>query len=237
MEIKILYDKEAKESSFACGWGFSCVIDKKIMFDTGPQPYSILLNMQKSGISPQDLESIIISHEHWDHIDGLWEILARNPKTRVFVCPAFSREFKDRISRIAPGLVETGKPVKLDEHIFISEALAGIYKGSEVAEQSLVLKTENGLSVITGCAHPGIIKILDQIQAHFRNDPFYAVIGGFHLLNMNKPEIDSVIDGFKRLKVKKAGPSHCTGELAEQLFKEEYKNNFISIRAGDSILI
>ncbi len=61
------------------------------------------------------------------------------------------------------------------------------------------------------------------------------VLGGFHLYNSSKKEIISVIDDFKKLNIALAGPCHCSGEKGINLFQKEYGDNFIEIKAGQTI--
>jgi 7,8-dihydropterin-6-yl-methyl-4-(beta-D-ribofuranosyl)aminobenzene 5'-phosphate synthase len=102
-------------------------------------------------------------------------------------------------------------------------------------EQALVLKTKNGLTIITGCAHPGILKIVEKVKAKFPTDPIYLVLGGFHLMESDKRTIEIVAGNFKKMKIMKAGPTHCSGEAAEGIFRKHYAENFVSIKAGEEI--
>lgn len=89
--------------------------------------------------------------------------------------------------------------------------------------------------VIIGCAHPGIITILKTIKNHFPHEQFYLVLGGFHLLDKNKPELESIVKEFKTLKVQKVAPLHCTGDPAQQIFKKYYQDDYIQLKVGEEI--
>jgi 7,8-dihydropterin-6-yl-methyl-4-(beta-D-ribofuranosyl)aminobenzene 5'-phosphate synthase len=102
-------------------------------------------------------------------------------------------------------------------------------------EQAIVLKTDNGISVLTGCAHPGIVDMLYLIKKHFQKEKMYFVGGGFHLMDTHKDNIENTVNAFKELGIQKAGPSHCSGDLAENIFKKEYGNNFMTLKAGQVI--
>ena len=65
-----------------------------------------------------------------------------------------------------------------------------------IPEQALVIQTEQGLVVITGCAHPGIVAILEQAQSLFE-ESVYMVMGGFHLGSMSEAEIDTILNDFQ----------------------------------------
>ena len=66
--------------------------------------------------------------------------------------------------------------------------------GRNIPEQSLVITTESGLVVITGCAHPGIVAIVEQARQMFE-EPVRLVLGGFHL--ESKAEIDAILRDFR----------------------------------------
>ena len=63
----------------------------------------------------------------------------------------------------------------------------------------------------------------------------YLVLGGFHLLHLFEEKIREIIREFRNLHVKRVAPSHCTGEKAMQLFKEDYGEDFIKLGAGARI--
>ena len=107
-----------------------------------------------------------------------------------------------------------------------------MYKGKDTPEQALVVDTKAGLVVITGCAHPGIVNMLNIISKHFSDKQLYAVLGGFHLINKSPSVLNVIVDTFKDMGIKKAGPTHCTGSEAEEIFRRNYKDSFICMDAG-----
>jgi 7,8-dihydropterin-6-yl-methyl-4-(beta-D-ribofuranosyl)aminobenzene 5'-phosphate synthase len=106
--------------------------------------------------------------------------------------------------------------------------------GTWIREQSLIIHTDKGLIVITGCAHPGIVKIVKTAKTVIRDDVL-LIMGGFHLAGTSKPGIEDIISKIKKLGVRYAGPCHCSGDLARQLFKIEYGNNYIDVGVGRTI--
>lgn len=98
------------------------------------------------------------------------------------------------------------------------------------------MNTENGLIIITGCAHPGIVNIVKKSK-EIANKNIYLVLGGFHLGEASDSEINSIIKNFRELEVKKVAPCHCTGDKAIQLFEQEYKDDFIKNGVGKIIKI
>lgn len=233
--IKVVFDKASSDNRLNTGWGFSCLAGGKILFDTGGNGEHLLENLRFLGVDADKIEAVVISHDHWDHWGGLWDLLRKRKGLRVYICPNFSREFKDKAGEAGGSCVELGKASEIAPGIFSTGEIAGSYDGKYMAEQALVLKTTNGISVITGCAHPGIITMLENVKNNFPGENIHLVMGGFHLKDADKQAIDSVISNFLQMKVALAGPAHCSGDAAEEEFKKTYLENFISVKAGDSI--
>jgi len=92
-----------------------------------------------------------------------------------------------------------------------------------------------GFCLITGCAHPGIATIAREVAGHFPDETFYAVMGGFHLKDQGEESTDRIADEFRKLKIKKFVPLHCTGENALKIFKKRFGRNVSSAKVGDTI--
>lgn len=78
-------------------------------------------------------------------------------------------------------------------------------------DQSLVLNTPQGLVVITGCGHAGIVNILTFARGQFPNEPVQAIIGGLHLFPASDQQLDWTADKLKEFKVANLVGAHCTG--------------------------
>ncbi|MBU0486284.1 MAG: MBL fold metallo-hydrolase [Proteobacteria bacterium] len=232
MRIKILFDSVALDNRFSTGWGVSYLVDNKILFDTGEKSEPLFSNMKDMNVNISEMKAVVISHDHWDHTGGLWGILKEREGLNVYICPHFSRELKDKVKKLKGAIVETEKITEIEKGIFVTGEIPGIYKGEYMPEQALIIKTEKGVSVITGCAHPGVLKIVERVRDKFISEPIYFVFGGFHLMESDRRAIEIVAENFKKVKVKKVGPTHCSGKIAAEIFKERYGNDFISIKAG-----
>lgn len=198
MKITILYDNNA-HPGFKSGWGFSCLVEssQRILFDTGDDGQKLIYNFEKAYIDPKSVNKVVLSHNHWDHVDGLEGFRRFNSKAEILHPNAFSEP-----TEISPGIYSTG-------------ALGGFPK-----EQSLVAKTEKGNIVVTGCAHPGLERILQTAK---RLGQIYGVLGGFH--------------GFSKFGelegIQLIAPCHCT-EHTEQIV-QRYPTQYRQIRAGSVI--
>lgn len=235
MQIKIIFDNSAIDTNYSTGLGFSCLINDEILFDTGPEPKALFNNFNLLNMNANQISKVVISHNHWDHTGGLWELLKQNQNLLVYSCPDFSPDFYDKVANLNTKLIKADSLLEIIPSVFTTGQIPGLYKGQPMPEQAMVIKTEKGISVITGCAHPGIIQIIAKVKHYFPNEPIYAVLGGFHLKDKTEEEILLIINQFKEFEIKKMGPTHCSGDLAIRLFKKEYKNNFIDVMVGGKI--
>ncbi len=235
MQIKILFDKNSK--NLCSGWGVSFLIDNKVLFDTGEKGEWLLKNMEALKVDINKIEAVVISHDHWDHWGGLWDLLQKKKGMLVYICPRFSRKFKDSADKLGARIIEVEKFTQILPDIFSTGEIAGTYQGNYMPEQALVLKTSHGITIITGCAHPGILKIVEETKTKFPDEPIYFVLGGFHLMESDKRKIEIIVKTFKEMKIERVGPTHCSGPEAEALFKKEYGNNFMHVIVGETLEI
>jgi 7,8-dihydropterin-6-yl-methyl-4-(beta-D-ribofuranosyl)aminobenzene 5'-phosphate synthase len=191
--------------------------------------------MERMNVDITQIEAVVISHDHWDHIDGLWDILKKRPDIIVYLCPGFSSECKKKIKNAGGRIVESSYSMKIGENVFLTGEIASIYKNEYMPEQSLIIKKDKGITVITGCAHPGIVRIVDRVIELFPDEHLHMIAGGFHLKDTNEMEIKHIINEFKKRNIDYVAPAHCTGEEAVRLLKETYGERFLSVRAGETI--
>ena len=234
MEVKIVFNNDVVSDKFISGWGFSCLVDNRVLFDTGEKAEYLFNNMQNLNISISSIEMIVISHDHWDHTGGLWELLEKRKGLKVYACPHFSRTFKDKVKKLKAELIEAEKIIEVTKNIFITGEILKEYSG--IPEQALVVRCQpkagRGITVITGCSHPGIVRIIEKVKEANPSEKICLVFGGFHLMNSDKREVRIIAERLKEMGVDKVGPTHCTGYEAQEIFKKVYADNLISIKAG-----
>jgi 7,8-dihydropterin-6-yl-methyl-4-(beta-D-ribofuranosyl)aminobenzene 5'-phosphate synthase len=234
MEIKILFDSKGLNRKFRIGWGVSYLINGQVLFDTGEQSSYLFHNMGHMGINIFDIKVVVISHDHWDHTNGLWDLLKKRPGLDLYVCPGFSQEFRNKLKKYKSNIIEAESFMRITDGIYTTGQLEGTYHFNYIAEQSLVLMTEKGLTIMTGCAHPGIIKIVEYVTDNIKKN-IHLIMGGFHLLDKSMNEINYIDNKFLQLDIEHVGPAHCTGEEAIAIFKESYKTRCIDIEVGKII--
>jgi 7,8-dihydropterin-6-yl-methyl-4-(beta-D-ribofuranosyl)aminobenzene 5'-phosphate synthase len=93
-------------------------------------------------------------------------------------------------------------------------------------DQSLVLDTEQGLVLVLGCAHSGMINIIDHVMNKMNKKKFYAILGGTHLNFLTPEQLEQSILSLKKIQVEKIGVSHCTGMRASFRLHQEFGNRF-----------
>lgn len=233
LKLSIVYDNHSFDPRLKTAWGYAMVAEYRghtSLFDTGGDSRTLLNNMRILGVDPARIESLAISHNHRDHTGGLNGLFKTGVRPTIYLPPSFPTRFKRRVGR-KTGIVE----------VTPGQAIAaGVYTTGEmynaVTEQSLVIQTGSGLVIVTGCAHPGIIKIIEQAKALF-DAPVNLVMGGFHLRSKNKAEMMAILADFSRLEVGKVAPSHCTGDQSIAMFAEAYGEDYIQAGAGRIIYV
>jgi len=191
LELRIICDNEAG-MGLQASWGFSCLIDGDILFDTGNE-YGILgRNMDLMGIDPADVRTVVISHDHWDHAGGLAVLEEMGESTVIVPRHASTRLIREISSHGNVQIVKVGENHRIKEGIRVLGNLGG-----DIDEIVVLVDGGMGAVIITGCAHPGLDRIIERASLESR---VKGVVGGFH--------------GFDRLGALKdmdlIVPCHCT---------------------------
>jgi 7,8-dihydropterin-6-yl-methyl-4-(beta-D-ribofuranosyl)aminobenzene 5'-phosphate synthase len=227
-KITVIYDNRCANEALQEGWGFSVFVeneDRKILFDTGGYSPAFFSNIEKLQIPLEKVTHLLFSHRHWDHKAGMDEVLSRlNEKAQVYVPRLFS-PFRTKLKRVRSF-------VEIDRGIY-SLVLKG---GFLLYEQALILNTAQGMVIITGCAHPGIITIIKKAQERLPGK-VYFVMGGFHLLFDPAPQSAKVVQEFQTLGVQKVAPCHCSGDQTIRQFQAAYGDHFCKVGTGTVVTV
>lgn len=102
-------------------------------------------------------------------------------------------------------------------------------------DQSVVIKSKEGLFVILGCAHSGIINTLDYMMEKTGEDKIHTVIGGTHLGMAEEEQVDFTIEALKKMNISRLGVSHCTGLKASVKLANEFGEKFFFCNVGSVV--
>ena len=252
MKLTVLSDAKAMEG-YGSEHGLSFLVEvdgKRILFDTGASDL-YKRNAEKLGEDLAKIDTIALSHGHFDHGDGLQFIeglplvchpgcfVKRYRKSGGFYLGLAlgEQEVRERFE-----LTLSREPVQLSEHlIFLGEVPRIndfeaqhtkyiLEDGSEdfiLDDSGLVCVTDEGLVVISGCAHSGICNLVEHAKKVTGVEQVAAVIGGFHLTVVN-PQTMRTIVYLKEIKVKRIYPSHCTQDPALSRFIELFNGQEVT---------
>ena len=232
-ELIIVYDNNPFDNQLRTAWGFSCLIrlpQETILFDTGGDSSTLLHNMSQLQIDPGEVDAVVLSHIHGDHVGGLSGFLEQNSAVIVYLPESFPESFKDKAKSLGAKVKEIHEARELFSGVHTSGEL-----GNGTKEQSLIVTTGKGLVIVTGCAHPGVANIVRTAKDIVPDHKVYLVIGGFHLSAASSTQIESIIEEFGRLSVEKVAPCHCSGVQTRRLFKERYGEGYIESGVGKRI--
>ncbi len=233
-QITVVYDNYPYQKGLQTDWGFACLIEgteKTILFDTGTDGLMLLANLEKLGKDLAEINTVILSHAHSDHIGGLSAFLEQNQEVEVYLLKSFPESFKEQVGRTGTSLIEVDKSDEICPHVHTTGEL-----GTGAKEQSLVIDTDMGLIVITGCAHPGVVEIATRAKELFSKD-IILVMGGFHLFATDEKGIENIITDLQNLGVANVAPCHCSGDKARQMFNDAFKDHYLNVGVGRVITV
>jgi 7,8-dihydropterin-6-yl-methyl-4-(beta-D-ribofuranosyl)aminobenzene 5'-phosphate synthase len=232
ISITVVFDNYPYRKDLKDSWGFACVVrgaEKTILFDTGGDGAILMGNLEKLKIDPQGVDAVVLSHAHGDHTGGLNAFLRANPRVEVYAPRSFPESFKAGVRETGAKLVEVSGALEICDGVWSTGE-----EGQGVIEESLALRTDRGLILVTGCAHPGIVSIIERAKKLLGGEVLLAM-GGFHLRSESEAGLKKIINRFRELGVQRAGPSHCSGDRTRELFKKEYGEDFVKIGVGYTV--
>jgi len=227
--------------------GFSLLIELekiKILFDVSFSD-EILTNAKKGNINLNNINYLALSHGHIDHTEGLKFIDFSHIKNLVAHPDCFQKKYFEGEGEIgAPlnleelklktNIILSQKPywIKKNEIVFLGEiprtysfegkTPVGYLKTGEkdfvLDDSAIVINSNKGLIIISGCSHSGICNIIEYAKKVTKKNKIFTVIGGFHLFN--KKQTDKTIDYFKIQDINKIYTAHCLDDYAFSEFNK-----------------
>ncbi|WP_448516066.1 MBL fold metallo-hydrolase [Pseudothermotoga sp.] len=232
MKIVLVAEASRKIQHALKFWGLSFLIGEKVLFDTFSSGRILLKNMKRLRIDPEKIEHVVLSHEHWDHVGGLGELLKRNLNIKVYICEGFSQRFEDDLKdRFSVEVIRIKDPLQIVPNIHSSGQIEGRYNDKTIFEQCLVVDRGEFVDVLVGCCHPGVVRMVQTVLERF-GKPIDLLAGGFHLLDREASQISRIVDEIDRLNVKRVMPCHCTGREAVKIFRNRFQERFVAPRVG-----
>ena len=279
MDLRIINLVENEPGSSGCdaAHGLSFYVETKIhklLFDTSPSEV-ILRNAEKLGVDLSAVDTVILSHGHYDHSGGILAFADLNPKAKIYMQHnagrdyyAFDGEDKgyryigiDKKILSLPQIQLLKGDTKIDDelHVFtvdnrvfplpstnkrLRELCGGEYIQDEFHhEQNLLLTSCEKKILFCGCAHNGILNVMETLERKFGKDMLPdLVIGGFHLMKrteFSEADTTEIIEIANHLKIYKAhfATCHCTGIPVFNQMKEIMGEKLSYIRSGDKVEI
>ena len=242
----------------------------KLLVDTGATN-GFLTNAQTLGVDVQAVDMLVLSHGHYDHSGGILAFAEKNPKAEIWMqrlageAYFHKNEEIEKYIGIDVRILELPQIKLLDGDDAIDEEVSvfsgvlgrrlwpsgnlelmvkkedGFQQDSFQHEQYLVLKEEGKQILISGCAHNGILNILDKYREIYGQEPD-VVISGFHMQKKNgynEEDVKMVKEIALELKKTKTKfyTGHCTGEIPFEILREHMGNQVEYIHSGDEIMI
>lgn len=233
-------------------WGYSALVEvdgHRILYDTGASPGLVLSNAEKLGISLSDVQDVVLSHNHRDHVGGLLslrrELMKTNPRaiSRVHVAseifaPRLDSNGSNRngLKEIRAQYAETGGqfvlhdgPGQLLPGVWFTAAVpretrernwspslriktaAGVVDDTVPEDSALVFDAQDGLVILTGCGHAGIINIAAYSRRLAGSQSIFAIVGGLHLFAASDDTLLWTGERLKSLGLRYLLAGHCTG--------------------------
>ena len=237
------------------------------LFDTG-QGYAIVQNSLALKKDLSSIESIMISHGHYDHTGGLPAVLkikgavdifahpdmfaeriwSNNGQTRSIGIP-FQRSYLESLGarfrlhtemmEVGPGIYLTGEVPRTSDFekgdanmTLISEEGRQVHPDPLLDDLSMVVETDKGLIIVLGCAHAGVLNILDHVREKMGICRLRAILGGTHLMFYGPEDLPRVMDELERFSIGLIGVSHCTGFQAAVALCNRFGDRFTAASAG-----
>jgi len=252
LEILPLYEEDRSDESLEFGHGVSYLIrtdSATLLMDLGNNPAESaqlpsIQNMQKLGIAWEEIDAIVISHPHPDHVGGLkaWQTKTISfgnftgdlSKTPIYAPIPMTYSDAMIIHSAEPILV--GTDVATIGVIPFPEVFPLSLSNPKSYEQALVIHVAGeGLVMITGCGHPTVEKLVARAEALF-DQQVVGVVGGLHYERVSAEELQRHIQFLEPRQLKFVALSpHDSSPQALEAFRSAFPEAYQVIRVGEAL--
>ena len=178
------------------------------------------------------------------------ELETRAGKQRIFIGIKYSQDYLEgalqarfnlirEFSEIAPGILFSGVVPRETDFEHPDKRLKVKHKGKITDDPllddiSLLIETDQGPVILLGCAHSGVVNIMNHFSAKTGHKKFHAIIGGTHLgfMTGHGQQLEKSMDAFDDYKLDLIAVSHCTGQEAAAVCYNRFKDRFAFACAG-----
>lgn len=211
---------------------------RKFLLDTGWNVDWTDTCYKREGIDKMlandEIEFLIISHEHFDHFWGIEATLKYKPDIPIIVPDGFYQEGFDLlqgaefpICHLANKVPHTG-PLEVRESGKVHKMMPGVASITfdvpiitrVFGEEVLVFNVKDkGIVIVTGCCHMGIISLMEHVKTTIKGgDKIYGVQGGLHISPFEDwdPQYDDLVLALHHYGIEKLGCNHCTGYITAE---------------------
>ena len=277
MKIINLVENEPGDSGCEAAHGLSFYVETenhKLLFDSSPSDV-VIRNAQMLGVDLSAVDTVILSHGHYDHSGGILPFVELNPKAKIYMqynaggeYYAFDGEEQgfryigiDKKILSLPQVQLLKGDTKIDDELQVftvdnrafplpstNKRLRELCNGQYIQdefhhEQNLLLTADGKKILFCGCAHNGILNVMETLGRKFGPASLPdLVIGGFHLMKrteFSEADTAEITEIANRLKSYKAhfATCHCTGLPVFNQMKEIMGDQLSYVRSGDEVIV
>ncbi len=149
---------------------------------------------------------------------------------------------KDMIE-IQPGMYLTGEVPKTNnfedsgKNLMVYNDSGDLIRDPIKDDNTLVFDSEKGLIILFGCAHTGMVNILDYVTKKLNKTRVYAILGGTHLSPASDEQLAKSIETIEKYQIEHIGVSHCTGLEKAALLSEKFRDKFFFANVGSEFIV
>ncbi len=143
---------------------------------------------------------------------------------------------------VGPGVYLTGEIPRQSAFEKGDAKMSAIGPGGETIhpdpikdDLSLIINSDKGLVIVLGCAHAGMINIIEYAQEKLRTDRVHAIIGGTHLGFSSDEQFEETLKVIDDYKIDLLGVSHCTGLVRASMLHARLKERFFFGTVGATL--